>query len=360
MATPTHKLAHYDQSTIKAAALQALIAADPNYFSWPEEQQEKFRANMPTLARQKAERVLLSKLFNINCSVEQVDVMLDDIKGSKRDILNWAKLLITGIGNDYLYLNEYMPENQSLLDFNTLYDYDYDNYLYRVAVNKKEFPEQDTPDYIAMQFPIWVRLLINDEFHYSTLLSVATHFGFEVEKAGNDFIETLIPHSYVEGKDNGKDVEGGVIWDMVIDANGMEAQLEELQSRWITYQQQLQLELVEKTKAAPETIYQKFDYSDGDPHCSFIFPNTATIKRVRWKHFLDDCQPVLADAKCLDNDLVSIIQEAKIWLQQTHHKIINNFDPTVVKFKKKNKIILSFGALDDLDNLHDLEDDEDF
>jgi len=34
-------------------------------------------------------------------------------------MLNWASLLTSGIGEDYIYLNESMAEGKSLLDFDT-------------------------------------------------------------------------------------------------------------------------------------------------------------------------------------------------------------------------------------------------
>jgi K+/H+ antiporter YhaU regulatory subunit KhtT len=42
------------------------------------------------------------------------------------------------------------------------------------------------------------------------------------------------------------------------------------------------------------------------------------------------------------------ITRATSWLTENHQDIMQNFDPTVVKLQKKKKIILSPGALDDL------------
>lgn len=41
-------------SSIHAAARKALIAADAGYFSWPEQQQERFRATMNEQAQSRA------------------------------------------------------------------------------------------------------------------------------------------------------------------------------------------------------------------------------------------------------------------------------------------------------------------
>ncbi|WP_457664999.1 hypothetical protein [Thiolapillus sp.] len=39
--------------------------------------------------------------------------------------------MTTGIGEDYIDLNECMAEGKTLLDFPTLYDYDYVDYLFQ-------------------------------------------------------------------------------------------------------------------------------------------------------------------------------------------------------------------------------------
>lgn len=144
---------------------------------------------------------------------------------------------------------------------------------------------------------------------------------------------------------------------MRIDASGMEAQLEELNERWFAYQQQLHLDLSKKFSTMPEVVYEVFDYSDGDPHCSYIFSNTESIKRIRWQHFLTDCQPIMADIEELKGELNKTIQAAEAWLQSNYEDIMTNFDPSVVKFKKRNKIILSADALEDLQRLEDDHED---
>jgi len=84
-----------------------------------------------------------------------------------KNILNWAILLTSGIGDDFIFLNELMAENTSLLDFSTIYNYNYDDYLFQEKENKKAFPDYKSMDYYALRHSFWFRLLINDNFYFA-------------------------------------------------------------------------------------------------------------------------------------------------------------------------------------------------
>lgn len=306
---------------------------------------------MPEKAQYKIQCVLLNALFDIKCSAEDVNEIWSDIPHSKLNQLNWARLLTTGIGDDYISLNEIMAEDQSLLSFPTLYDYDYADYLYQEVANKRDFPEYQGANYYACRHPLWVRLLIQQEFYYSTFISLATYSVDEIESAGNDTIRQLIPHEYVDGKNHGKQEKGGFLWDMQIDAAGQEAQLDELKSRWYAYQQDRWLALSEiNTQRSPAVYTQDKDWDD-DPHRFFIFTNEATLKQIHWQHFLVDCDPLMADFLAVEKQLAEEVDRANNWLTENHQDIQNNFDPTVVKLRKKRKIIMSPSALDDLNTI---------
>ncbi len=64
---------------------------------------------------------------------------------------------------------------------------------------------------------------------------MASYIYDELDEFSSDLINQLIPHELVEGKDNGKKEDGGFLWDMEIDAKGLEGQLEELNNRVHTH-----------------------------------------------------------------------------------------------------------------------------
>jgi hypothetical protein len=346
-----YPLMSLDKAKIVAVAKRALMAADPLYFSWPVEQQERFRITMDDDASNRVQRILLEGLLDIQCSLDQVDDIWSDLPIAQLNPLNWARLLTTGVGENFFYLNESMADGKSLLDFSTLYDYNYDDYLFQESVKRRDFPNYEGLKYYAWQHPCWARLLINDNFYYATLTSLARHFVDEIELAGNDLIDQLIPHKYVDGADNGKAEKGGFLWDMKLDANGQEGQLDELRSRWYTYQQQRWIELCEAFSQLPPAVYTQSKEWDGDPHCSFIFNNGEALKQIRWRHFLSDCQPLMREYSTVNEQLQQEIARATAWLTENHQDVMKNFDPTVVKLKKKRKIIMTPQAMDDLDKI---------
>lgn len=351
MTDTKYKLGLIDKKQITAAARKALMAADAHYYAWPTQQQERFRTTMGENSRNKVRRVLLGSLLGIQCSDEEVDKVWDDIPLPKLNALNWASLLTSGIGEDYLYLNESMAEGKSLLDFATLYDYDYDDYLFQEQAKQRDIQNYQGAVYYAYKHPSWVRLLIDGQFYYATFLSLATQLTDDIETAGNNIIEQLIPHEYVDGKDNGKPEKGGFLWDMQLDAGGQEGQLDELKSRWYSYLQELWLKLSKISYEHPPAVYTQDKEWDHGPHLFFIFNNEAALKKIRWRHFLSDCKPLMDNFSVVAEQLDLEINSAKAFLTENHQDILANFDPNIVKLRKKRKIIMTTGALDDLDRM---------
>ncbi len=337
-----------DKLKIKTAARKALIAADNHYYSWPTQQQEQFRASMNGAAQSRVQAVLLKDLLSIQCTAENAGEIWSDLPIAKLDNLNWAKLLTSGIGDDHLFLNESMAENQSLLDFNSLYDYDYNDHLFQEQANKTECKDYKSRDYYALRFPPWARLIINDQFYYATLHSLAGYLTDKIEDKSHDCINTLIPHEYVKGTENGKRVKGGVLWDMQADAGGLEKQLDELKSRWYQYTQQRWLDLSKESIEDSPTVYAEDVNQDGELNRNFIFNNEDALKQIRWKHFLSDCELLKAEFATVNEKVELEVTRAETYLQEAHEDIMKNFDPKVVKLKKKMKVVVAPGALDGL------------
>jgi len=348
MTDTKYKLASINKNRIDIAARKALMAADAYYHAWPAEQQERFRATMNEASRTKVRRVLLDSLLGIQCDDKTADEVWDDVPLEKLNVLNWASLFTSGIGEDNLYLNESMGNEKSLLNFTTLYDYDYDDHLFQEEARYRDIPNYAGADYFAYRHPSWVRLLINSQFYYATFLSLATHLTDEIEEAGNDIVEQLIPHKYVAGENNGKPEKEGFLWDMQLDADGQENQLDELKSRWYCYLQERWLILSKINAENLPAVYTQDKNWDDDPQRFFIFNNEVALKKIRWRYFLSDCEPLM-DGYSIVTDLVKQeVKSARDFLTENHQEILTNFDPKVVKLRKKRKIIMSAGVLDDL------------
>jgi len=331
---------------IQAAARKALITAAPEYFAWSAQQQEQFRATMSEAAQNKVDAVLLNEVLGIQCTAENAGEIWRDLPLSKLNNLNWAKILTTGIGEDYIFLNESMAEGESLLDFKTLYEYDFVDHLFQEQANKEELKNGEERDYYALRFSRWARLIIDDQFYYATLYSLASYLIETIEDKGDDIIQALIPHDYVYGKDHGKQETGGVLWDMQVDAAGKERQLAELKGCWYSHLQQRWLELSRQFSQYPPAAYMEDKSEQNELHRNFIFNNEGALRNIRWRHFLQDCQAIKTDYADVAEMEQQELDKAENWLKATHQDIINNFDPDVIEFKKKRKIIIAPGAFD--------------
>lgn len=81
---------------------------------------------------------------------------------------------------------------------------------------------------------------------------------------------------------------------------------------------------------------------------NYIFNNEAALKQIRWKLFLSDCEPLTTAFINVTERAKQEVARAKIFLQKEYKDIMKNFDPKVVKLKKKMKVVVAPGAFDDL------------
>ncbi len=337
-----------DDNGIKAAARKALMAADPLYHSWPADQQERFRATMDEAASNRVDAVLLGEVLGISCTTENARDIWRGLPLEKLEHLNWAKLLTTGIGEDMIWLNASMAEHVSLLSFDTLRDYDFDDHLFQEKVNDREIEDYQKRDYYALRFPHWVRLLIEGKLYYATLSSLATYITNQLEEQGRDLIQRLVPHEYVHGRNHGKQEKDGVLWDLQIDAGGLEPQLDELEQQWYQYLQQCWTELSQSFICQPPAAFMKDTSEHGEANYLFLFNNSAALERTRWRHFLSDCRQIEGAFSEVEQQLDQAWKLAEKWLQEAHQNILQNFDPAVTKLRKKRKIVVAPGAFDSL------------
>jgi hypothetical protein len=92
--------------------------------------------------------------------------------------------------------------------------------------------------------------------------------------------------------------------------------------------------------------------------CTIITRSTdfSRLKKIRWRHFLSDCTPLMTDYVVIKKQLEQEINNAKSFLDENYRDILENFDPNVVKLGKKRKVIMSAKALDDLVKLNNYDE----
>ena len=326
-------------SAPKIASRRALISLNSDYFSWTEHEREIFRAIKDELAIQKIKSSLLKSLFKINCDVESVDELWDELSSEELNIVNPCMLLTDGVGEDYIFVNEDFAENTTILDFETVYDYDFNAHEFQQQDRKKVHSDYKPKDYYPFKWEPWIRLFIDNVFFYATLTSVASQVCTELEAYSDTYIDQLIPNELVEGKEHNQASEHGFIWDMKINASGLEGQLNELKTRREEYLEERWLTISQyQAKLAP-VIYITDDNSEKIPNRTFIFNNERAIKKVRWRSFIADSTPLIKDYSTIKKLIDDELQKSKEYLDTHYQDIMDNFDPKVVKFKKKMKIV---------------------
>jgi len=338
-------------SNMRAAALRrAIIRAIPEYYAWPEAEQEQYRLNVSREKDIQIRQSLLKILFDITTnSEEQLDDAMNEFDDEQYLLLNSTLLPFQGIGKNNFFLNEYMADGVTLLDFPTLGDYARDDHLFQQQARKQEDPTCEIQSYRGDLFPTWARLTIDGEFSYATLFSLAAQLRDVMDETGTARINELIPHDYIEGKNHGKQEQQGTLLDLQVDAAGKEPQLDELQHRFYKYMHARYEHLLERfDKESKQRVYIQRIEHNLEPHINFIFSDKSAFDAVRFRYFYQDCEHIAGDIIELDTLAKQEQKETVKFLDKNYYDILDNHDPSVIRLRKKRKIILADDVLDDL------------
>ncbi len=334
----------------EVALRRAIIHAIPEYYAWTEAEQEQHRLNISSETNFRIQQSLLKSLFDINTnSEEQLDDAINEFDDEKYLLLNSALLPFQGIGKNNFFINEHMADGITLLDFPSLGDYARDDHHFQQQARKQEDPTYEIQPYRGDLFPCWARLTINGEFNYASLFSLAAWLSDVVDEAGTTRINELIPHDYIKGKNHGKQEQQGTLLDLQVDAAGKESQLDELQHRFYKYMHARYEHLLERfNKESKQQVYIQRIEQNQDPHINFIFSDKSAFNAVHFRNFHQDCEHIAGDIIELDILAKQEQKETVKFLDTNYHDILDNYDPSVTRLRKKRKIILADGVLDDL------------
>jgi len=180
---------------------QAIIKHIPDYFTWDQDRQEQYRINMPGEDSFKIKQFLLKALLDITvANEEQLDEAIENLSDAQSTMLNAARLPLEGIGDNYFFLNEYFQESKTILSFETLYDYDFDDHQFQQEANKKNIEGYQKESYRGALYLTWARLMIKEQFYYATLTMAAGYIYSELDQYGHEYIEELIPLLFITTK----------------------------------------------------------------------------------------------------------------------------------------------------------------
>ena len=337
--------------TDKDAVLRrAIIRAWPDYFSWPEAERERFRLQISGEADFRIRQAVVQSLFGDEVrSAEELEELMDSFGDAEYLLLNSTMLPLQGIGADNFFLNESLPEDKTLLDFETLGAYARSDHEFQERARSRDDPDHVMRPYRGDLHRCWARLTIDGAFRYADLSSQAGYCADVLDELGFERIRSLIPHEYVAGARHGKRKGKGFIYDKRIDARGLEGQLEELQRRYYGYLKGRHEELLDShDPTAPGCVYILQSNRGSEPHVDFVFSDGMALDSVRFRHFMNDCRRIEGDARELESRLDRERRAALAFIEEAHRDVIENYDPTVVPLRKRREIILADGKLKDL------------
>jgi hypothetical protein len=326
------------------------MRVNPDYFAWSIEAQERYRVSMPEKDAFRIRQELLRAFFGIRVKTdEELESVSRAFGNEEHLVFNRALLPAAGVGEDYFFLNECMDHGKTLLDFETLHDYDLDDHCFQEQAWKEQAPGYVTKPYRGSLYHRWARLFIDGAFHYASLTMAAGYVHSNIDEFGQEKFSALIPHRYVKAKDHGKREGIGNIFSQRIDAEGKEPQAEELQRRlWAYLSERYDALLSEFDSQARKVVYMEDRSSKDDPHMNFVFSDKTALQAVGFRHFMNDCRPLVADRADLEACVSRERQKLNEYMESACRDILANFNPKVATLRKKRKIIVADGALKDL------------
>lgn len=311
---------------------QALMSVEPAFFGWDASRQDRYRRDMPDAALGQLEQ----KLGAGDGS--------GDGHGSPGfdaiNKINAMKLRLFGIGADCFWLNEH---GSGWYDMDTIADLSQDHYQADPEREENKLP------FMGQFYPSWCRYLHHGQLVYATITAFHHYVGDELARLHDDLIDQLIPHRFVKGPKHGKKVDGGYLWNMQCDANGLEGQLDELRARSWNVQNALYLRALGDCDARSSGQVFRVITSDGsEAMTSWIFDGLEAMRGVRLTHFLGDLESRRASRRILAALLAPYRDQAEQRLRQEHEDIMHNWNPELARLKPRRQVVLSNQAASQL------------
>jgi len=330
---------------------RAMMRVRPDFFSWPPQNRERYGANLPEKDKRRLEQALMKELFG-----EKMRSWKKDIDGGKRiplrELNRWndAILPLVGIGEDCFYLNEWLGENKTILDFPTLRDYDEDDYRYQENARKQDDPSYVSKPYRGSLYLSWARLFVDLKFTYATLSMAAGYLYAHLDEVAADLIEARIPHRYVPGKNHGKAKGKSFQWDMRLVADGQENLLDELQQRVFEYTSaRYDALLTDWDRKNRRGVYWVNTSDQQERNAHFIFTDKDALSAVRFRSFVRDCRSIERGADELNEAVREEETKLKDFILQHHQDLVQNLDPRVKRLRHRWKIFVRKDAFDDFE-----------
>lgn len=322
----------------------------PEYFAMSETEKEGFRIKNINPTDNKYQSFLCKEGFKHDDDEYLIRGMDNHIDISQTLMGNQFITKLGGVGINSFYLSEPLSDDVSILDFKTLRDYDYYSHItkenYKINDTRRWLDKTGVGPYKMRLYNDWGMGFLKDgekeNFYYFIINSLASHLYEETKSYGLDYMDELIPVEYYEGEDNGKPTEGGYVWDIKEDANGLEAQAYELEERLYSKISKINNEiLADCSNVCVEKVWVKDVSTKNNPVKLYIFSNEKTIAKTRLRNWQEDTEK-LSDGLFTDIENIENIYKSEIkdFLDDQYKDIMKNHDPKIVNIKSKMRVVI--------------------
>jgi hypothetical protein len=334
---------------------RAVMVAKPEFFTWPTQEQLRYRVDLPDHDR---EAIIVALLRGAGQRRPAALAKLEShgrIALPLQNQINEWLLPLCGIGEDAFVLNEHMTEGESILEFETLHAYDVHDHAFQQAARKEHDDPYVPEPYTGALHASWARMLLNGRICYLTLSMASWHLCGTMEEAADEEIRRLVPHRHVRGPEDGA-VEGEMLrWDIRVDASGQEALLEALRRRVWAEQDRRRRELGEafQKQRSGATFFDDNPWPGEGPEAQnlhIVFTDPAALAAVRFTSFLRNCRDLERPWSELQALESHESEHMRAFVKAQHDDLVQNFDPKVVPLRKKRKILMHPEALRDIED----------
>ena len=334
------------------ALRRALMRVRPEYFAWSTAERERWHVAMPEDEELAIERAVLSELFGVRAATrEALREAREDLDDAQANLANAVLLPVRGIGEDSFWLNEHLGE-RTLADFETLGDYDRWDHAFQEEAWREHDPAHVPRSYRGRLYKSWARLVLDGRFTYATLDCAASYVFAELEEAGRATVRALIPHELVPGEAHGRHEAQGIRWDMRPDAGGREEHLDELRERmWANLtarHRELQDEWADE---AMGRVWMTDRSTPDDPQLDVVFSDPTALDAVRLRSFVAACRRIETTSPLLEDRVRVETARLEAHLREQLADIEASIDPSVRRLRRRRRVLLAPGALDDLGGL---------
>jgi hypothetical protein len=171
-----------------------------------------------------------------------------------------------------------------------------------------------------------------------------------LEEAATAFIETLVPHRYVPGKNHGKAQGENFQWDMRLSAAGQESLLEELQHRAYEYTgARYDALLTEWDRADKRGVYWVDTSVPQERYVHFVFTDKNALTAVRFRSLVRNCRAIVRGAEELNDAVAKEDAKLKKFIAQQHQELLQTFDLIIRPLRRRRKILIHKDAFEDLE-----------